>query len=179
MSKVLGFMRLIFFLFLISCGCAFSQRLPDSPNTPKGALVISASAERNDFYSSFTYIKPIKSFYLNPSIGFGVIHSLIQSNLFLRVGTDLIYNPLQKYFGGNQLVTLGVGGGYYFSFYNRPSFTSHHELCAGYVLRVGGRIKFFQKTFIGLMSESFSGSSREVRLIYPNFHFSIGLSYEI
>ena len=172
-------MRLIFFLFLISYGCAFSQRLPDSPNTPKGALVISASAERNDFYSSFTYIKPIKSFYLNPSIGFGVIHSLIQSNLFLRVGTDLIYNPLQKYFGGNQLVTLGVGGGYYFSFYNRPSFTSHHELCAGYVLRVGGRIKFFQKTFIGLMSESFSGSSREVRLIYPNFHFSIGLSYEI
>ena len=172
-------MRLIFFLFLISYGCAFSQRLPDSPNTPKGALVISASAERNDFYSSFTYIKPIKSFYLNPSIGFGVIHSLIQSNLFLRVGTDLIYNPLQKYFGGNQLVTLGVGGGYYFSFYNRPSFTTHHELCAGYVLRVGGRIKFFQKTFIGLMSESFSGSSREVRLIYPNFHFSIGLSYEI
>ena len=172
-------MRLIFFLFLISYGCAFSQRLPDSPNTPKGALVISASAERNDFYSSFTYIKPIKSFYLNPSIGFGVIHSLIQSNLFLRVGTDLIYNPLQKYFGGNQLVTLGVGGGYYFSFYNRPSFTSHHELCAGYVLRVGGRIKFFQKTFIGLMSESFSGSSREVRLIYPNFHFSIGLSFEI
>ena len=179
MPKVLGFMRLIFFLFLISCGCAFSQRLPDSPNTPKGALVISASAERHDFYSSFTYIKPIKSFSLNPSIGFGVIHSLIQSNLFLRVGTDLIYNPLQKYFGGNQLVTLGVGGGYYFSFYNRPSFTSHHELCAGYVLRVGGRIKFFQKTFIGLMSESFSGSSREVRLIYPNFHFSIGLSYEI
>lgn len=179
MSKVLGFMRLIFFLFLISYGYAFSQRLPDSPNTPKGALVISASAERNDFYSSFTYIKPIKSFYLNPSIGFGVIHSLIQSNLFLRVGTDLIYNPLQKYFGGNQLVTLGVGGGYYFSFYNRPSFTTHHELCAGYVLRVGGRIKFFQKTFIGLMSESFSGSSREVRLIYPNFHFSIGLSYEI
>ena len=91
----------------------------------------------------------------------------------------MIYNPLQKYFGGNQLITLGVGGGYYFSFYNRPSFTSHHELCAGYVLRVGGRIKFFQKTFIGLMSESFSGSSREVRLIYPNFHFSIGLSYEI
>lgn len=172
-------MRLIFFLFLISYGCAFSQRLPNSPNTPKGALVISASAERNDFYSSFTYIKPIKSFYLNPSIGFGVIHSLIQSNLFLRVGTDLIYNPLQKYFGGNQLVTLGVGGGYYFSFYNRPSFTSHHELCAGYVLRVGGRIKFFQKTFIGLISESFSGSSREVRLIYSNFHFSIGLSYEI
>ena len=161
MSKVLGFMRLIFFLFLISYGYAFSQRLPDSPNTPKGALVISASAERNDFYSSFTYIKPIKSFYLNPSIGFGVIHSLIQSNLFLRVGTDLIYNPLQKYFGGNQLVTLGVGGGYYFSFYNRPSFTTHHELCAGYVLRVGGRIKFFQKTFIGLMSESFSGSSRK------------------
>ena len=145
MSKVLGFMRLIFFLFLISYGYAFSQRLPDSPNTPKGALVISASAERNDFYSSFTYIKPIKSFYLNPSIGFGVIHSLIQSNLFLRVGTDLIYNPLQKYFGGNQLVTLGVGGGYYFSFYNRPSFTTHHELCAGYVLRVGGRIKFFSK----------------------------------
>lgn len=172
-------MRLIFFLFLISYGCVFSQHLPDSPNTPKGALVISASAERHDFYSSFTYIKPIKSFSLNPSIGFGVIHSLIQSNLFLRVGTDLIYNPLQKYFGGNQLVTLGVGGGYYFSFYNRPSFTSHHELCAGYVLRVGGRIKFFQKTFIGLMSESFSGSSREVRLIYPNFHFSIGLSYEI
>ena len=166
-------------MFLISYGCAFSQRLPNSPNTPKGALVISASAERNDFYSSFTYIKPIKSFYLNPSIGFGVIHSLIQSNLFLRVGTDLIYNPLQKYFGGNQLVTLGVGGGYYFSFYNRPSFTSHHELCAGYVLRVGGRIKFFQKTFIGLISESFSGSSREVRLIYSNFHFSIGLSYEI
>ena len=179
MSKVLGFMRLIFFLFLISYGYAFSQRLPDSPNTPKGALVISASAERNDFYSSFTYIKPIKSFYLNPSMGFGVIHSLIQSNLFLRVGTDLIYNPLQKYFGGNQLVTLGVGGGYYFSFYNRPSFTTHHELCAGYVLRVGGRIKFFQKTFIGLMSESFSGSSRDVRLIYPNFHVSIGLSYEI
>ena len=145
MSKVLGFMRLIFFLFLISYGYPFSQRLPDSPNTPKGALVISASAERNDFYSSFTYIKPIKSFYLNPSIGFGVIHSLIQSNLFLRVGTDLIYNPLQKYFGGNQLVTLGVGGGYYFSFYNRPSFTIHHELCAGYVLRVGGRIKFFKK----------------------------------
>ena len=172
-------MRLIFFLFLISYGCAFSQHLPDSINTSKGALAISASAERNDFYSSFTYIKPIKSFYLNPSIGFGVIHSLIQSNLFLRVGTDLIYNPLQKYFGGNQLITLGVGGGYYFSFYNRPSFTTHHELCAGYVLRVGGRIKFFQKTFIGLMSESFSGSSREVRLIYPNFHFSIGLSYEI
>lgn len=172
-------MRLIFFLFLISYGCAFSQHLPESINTSKGALAISASAERHDFYSSFTYIKPIKSFSLNPSIGFGVIHSLIQSNLFLRVGTDLIYNPLQKYFGGNQLITLGVGGGYYFSFYNRPSFTTHHELCAGYVLRVGGRIKFFQKTFIGLMSESFSGSSREVRLIYPNFHFSIGLSYEI
>ena len=172
-------MRLIFFLFLISYGCAFSQHLPESINTSKGALAISASAERHDFYSSFTYIKPIKSFSLNPSIGFGVIHSFIQSNLFLRVGTDMIYNPLQKYFGGNQLITLGVGGGYYFSFYNRPSFTTHHELCAGYVLRVGGRIQFFQKTFIGLMSESFSGSSREVRLIYPNFHFSIGLSYEI
>jgi len=172
-------MRLIFFLFLFSYECAFSQHLPESPNTPKGALAISASAERNDFYSTFTYIKPIKSFSLNPSIGSGVIHSFIQSNLFLRVGTDLIYNPLQKYFTENQLVTLGVGGGYYFSFYNRPSFTSHHELCAGYVLRVGGRIKFFQKTFVGFMSESFFGSSREVRLIYPNFHFSIGLSYEI
>ena len=172
-------MRLIFFLFLISYGCVFSQHLPESINTSKGALAISASAERHDFYSSFTYIKPIKSFSLNPSIGFGVIHSFIQSNLFLRVGTDMIYNPLQKYFGGNQLITLGAGGGYYFSFYNRPSFTTHHELCAGYVLRVGGRIQFFQKTFIGLMSESFSGSSREVRLIYPNFHFSIGLSYEI
>ena len=172
-------MRLIFFLFLISSGCAFSQHLTDSPNTLKGALAISVSAERNDFYSSFTYLKPIKSFSLNPSIGSGVIHSFIQSNLFLRLGTDLIYNPLYEHFGKNQLVTLGVGGGYYFSFYNRPSFTSHHEVCAGYILRVGGRIKFFQKTFIGLMNESFSGSSREVRLIYPNFHFSIGLSYEI
>ena len=173
-------MRLIFFLFLITYGCAFSQHLPDSPKTLKGALAISVSAERNDYYSSFTYLKPIKSFSLNPNIGFGVVHSFIQSNLFLRVGTDLIYNPLYKHFGKNQQIfALGVGGGYYFSFYNRPSFTSHHELCAGYVLRVGGRIKFFQKTFIGLMRESFSGSSREVHLIYPNFHFSIGLSYEI
>lgn len=172
-------MRLIFFSFLLTFGCVFSQHLPESLSTSKGALAISVSAERNDFYSSFTYIKPIKSFSLNPSIGSGVIHSFIQSNVFLRVGTDLIYNPLQKYFGENQLVTLGFGGGYYFSFYNRPSFTSHHEFCAGYVLRVGRSIKFFQKTFVGLMSESFSGSSREVLLIYPNFHFSIGLSYEI
>ena len=172
-------MRLIFFFSLISYGCAFSQNLHESLNTSKDALAITASAERNDFYSTFTYIKPVKSFSLNPSIGFGVIHSFIQSNLFLRFGTDLIYNPLYKCFGENQLVVLGVGGGYYFSFYNRPSFTSHHELCAGYVFRIGGKTKFFQKTFIGLMSESFSGISREVRLIYPNFHFSIGLSYEI
>ena len=102
-------MRLIFFFYsLYIYRCAFSQHLPESINTSKGALAISASAERHDFYSSFTYIKPIKSFSLNPSIGFGVIHSFIQSNLFLRVGTDLIYNPLQKYFGGNQLITLLV-----------------------------------------------------------------------
>ncbi len=172
-------MRIFLIVFLISIKFGISQPIVGIIDTSKTAIALSLSAERNDFYTTFTYIRSIESFSINPSLGFGVIHSVFQANPFIRTGIDLYYNPLEKTLLNTRKVILGIGAGYYYSFYNRPSFTNHHEICAGYLFRIGGCFKFFQKTFIGLLRESFKGNSQRVNLIYPNFHFSMGLSYEI
>ena len=172
-------MRMFFFFFIGSINFGIAQSVSVPVDESKPSIALSLSAERNDFYTTFTYIKSIRSFSVNPSLGFGLIHSVFQSNPFIRTGVDVYYNPLKKSVSKARKIIMGIGTGYYFSFYNRPSFTNHHELCAGYLFQIGRRFKFFQKTFIGLLRESFMGNSARVYLIYPNFHFSMGLSYEI
>ena len=148
-------MRIFFFVFLISFKIGTSQTKSESLDSSNSSFAFSLGAERIDFYTTFTYIKSIESFSVNPSLGFGIIHSVFQSNPFFRVGADVYYNILDKSISSHRQMILGIGTGYYFSFYNRPSFTKHHEICAGSLFRIGGRIKFCQTTSIGILNESF------------------------
>ena len=172
-------MRIFFIVFLISFKFSIAQPVSEVLDTSNTSIALSLSAERNDFYTTFTYLRSIESFSVNPSLGFGLVHSVFQANPFVRAGIDIYYNPVDKTILNCQKVLFGVGLGYYFSFYNRPTFTNNHELCAGYLFRFGKRLKFIQKTFIGILKESFMGNNERVHLVYPNFHLSMGLSYDL
>lgn len=166
-------------MFLVSCQFVYSQNKADSISISNTSLAVSIGAERNDFYTTFTFINSQKSFSLNPSIGIGMLHSFLQNNLFIRFGFDAYYNVLDKSLDNDRKVRLGTGLGYHFSFYNKPVRTNINEPSVGFLLQYGRKFKFIQKVAMGLLRESFEGNNRSVVFYYPNFHFSIGLSYEI
>lgn len=172
-------MRILFIALLVSIQYAYCQTKVESNSPSNNSIAVSISTERNDFYTTFTCINTQKSFSLNPSVGIGLVHSFFQKNLFIRFGFDAYYNVLDKTLDNSRKVKLGGGLGYHFSFYKRPALTRINETCLGFFLQYGNRLKFIQKIAIGLLRESFNGNSQRVILYYPNFHFSIGLSYEI
>ena len=107
----------------------------------------------------------------------GIIHSVVQANAFMQFGIDSYYDFVSKKINKGPFISLGVGGGYGYSFYRKPVHTNFNEVRLSYLFSVGNRFRLFQKGSFGLLSESFKGMSRNVFLFYPNFHFLIGLSY--
>lgn len=166
-------------VFVLFLSLGYGQNKLDLSSTNHQALVFSVGVERNDVFSTLTYNRTLRSFSISPSFGVGIVHTFFQSNPFGRMGSDFFYSPLNKKLDNAQSISLGIGVGYYFSMYRSPVDTKFHEASLGYRFSYGKRIKLFQKTALGLLRESFQGNTKKMVLIYPNFHFSIGMSYEI
>ena len=171
--------RLLVIVFVLFFKTGSSQSKSGKSDTNIHSIGLSIGIERSDVYSTITYARKFHSFSLNPSIGIGIVHSFFQANMFGRIGCDVFYNALDKKLINSQLISLGIGLGYYFSFYKNPVNTHFNETSVGYLFRYGKKIKVFQKTAFGLLRESFQGITKPIVLLYPNFHFSIGVSYEI
>ena len=170
------FLVLVLLLFL---KFGFGQSKSCLSDTSSHTVALSIGVERNDIYSTITYAKKFHSFSLNPSFGIGVVHSFFQANTFGRFGCDFFYNVLDKKLINSRTISLGVGLGYYFSFYMNPVNTYFNETSVGYFFGYGKKIKIFQKSAFGLLRESFQGNTKPIVLLYPNFHISIGVLYEI
>lgn len=179
MSQILMPFRLLVIVFVLFFKTGSSQSKSGKSDTNIHSIGLSIGIERSDVYSTITYARKFHSFSLNPSIGIGIVHSFFQANMFGRIGCDVFYNALDKKLINSQLISLGIGLGYYFSFYKNPVNTHFNETSVGYLFRYGKKIKVFQKTAFGLLRESFQGITKPIVLLYPNFHFSIGVSYEI
>ena len=179
MPQILMPFRLLVLVFVLLLKTVHSQSKLGESDTNIQSIGLSIGIERSDVYSTITYARKFHSFSLNPSIGIGIVHSFFQANTFGRFGCDVFYNALDKKLINSERISLGIGLGYYFSFYKNPVNTYINETTVGYLFRYGKKIKIFQKTSFGLSRESFRGITKPVVLLYPNFHFSIGVSYEI
>lgn len=171
--------RFLVFVFVLLLKFGFSQSKLNLSDTNIQAISLSFGVERNDIYSTLTYSRRFDSFLINPSFGMGIVHSFFQANTFGRFGCDFFYNAMDNKLRNSQLISLGIGLGYCFSFYKNPVNTYFNEISVGYLFQYGKKIKVFQKTALGLLRESFQGITKPVILLYPNFHISIGVSYEI
>lgn len=163
--------------FLLSKFC-FGQDYESDNISNSSQLALQLGIQRNDFLTSCDYVYSFQNrLSINPSIGIGVIHSFVQSNPFMQFGIDSYYNLVFKKTKGGDFISLGLGGGYGYSFYRKPVHTNFNEIRLSYFFTIGNRFRFFHKGCFGILGESFKGMSRNVFILYPNFHFSIGLSY--
>ena len=169
------FYLLIPFLLFKFC---YGQNYEKDNVSNSSQLALHFGVQRNDFLASCDYFYSFQNrLSINPSIGIGIIHSFVQANPFMHFGVDSYYRCIFKKIKEGPFVSLGVGGGYGYSFYSKPIYTNFNEIRLSYFLSIGNRFRFFQKGSFGFLSESFKGMSRNIFLVYPNFHFSIGLSY--
>ncbi len=167
----------LFILFLLFRFC-FGQDYDGDNVSTSSQIVLHSGIERNDFFLSCGYFYSLQnSITINPSIRIGIIHSFVQANPFMQFGFDSYYNLVYKKIKEGPFVSLGVGGGYSYSFYRKPVLTNFNEIRLSYFFCIGNRFRFFNKGSFGLLAESFKGMSRNVFILYPNFQFSLGLSY--
>ena len=169
------FYLLILFLLFKFC---YGQSCENDNVSNSSQLAFNFGVQRNDFLASCDYVYSFQNrFSINPSMAIGIIHSVVQANAFMQFGIDSYYDFVSKKINKGPFISLGVGGGYGYSFYRKPVHTNFNEVRLSYLFSVGNRFRLFQKGSFGLLSESFKGMSRNVFLFYPNFHFLIGLSY--
>ena len=169
------FHLLILFLLFKFC---FGQEYGGDNGSTSSQIVLHSGIERNDFFLSCDYVYSFhNSITINPSIGIGIIHSFVQANPFMQFGIDSYYNLVCKKIKEGPFVSLGFGGGYSYSFYRKPVQINFNEIRLTYFFCIGNRFRFFNKGGFGLLAESFEGMSRNVFILYPNFQFSLGLSY--
>ena len=169
------FHLLILFLLFKFC---FGQNYGGDNVSTSSQIVLHSGIERNDFFLSCDYVYSFQNrISINPSISMGFIHSFVQINPFMEFGLDSYYDVVNKRIKESSIFLLGAGVGYAYSFYRKPVHTNFNELRLIYLLSIGNRFRFFHKGGLGLLAESFQGVSRNLFLLYPNFHFSIGVSY--
>ncbi len=171
-------MRIALLFFLFSYSSFYAQSEGQNENLNPSKIAFSMGLERNDIFASCDYLLSFKNrLSINPSLSTGFIHSFIQMNPFINVAFNSYYNIVNKRDDRRSSFFLGIGGGYGYSFYRLPVHTNFNQIRLSYLLVVGKNFQFFQKGGLGLMMESFNGMNRSVSLLYPNFHFSIGLCY--
>jgi len=172
-------MRFIFLLIILSIKPVLSQDKFVNDISNSHSIALLSSVERNDIYATLAYMNTGKSFSFAPSIGLGVVHSVFQNNLFLRVGCSAHYNWLNKELKNSKKCVISTGLGVYYSFYHEPVRTRFYDLKLGYSFHYGNRFKLVHSASIGWLRESFNGNTKSVVLNYPNFALTIGIAYEI
>ena len=171
-------MRFIFLLIILSFNPVYSQNKFTNDISNSHSIALLSSVERNDIYTSLTYLNTTNSFSYAPSIGVGVIHSIFQKNPLIRAGCSVYYNWINVKYESSKDFIFGTGLGCYYSFYNEPIRTNFYDIKLGYMMQYGNRFKIIHNVSFGFLKESFVGNTKSIVLNYPNLTFSMGFAYE-
>ena len=175
--------RFIFFFFLfLNSLTSFSQGVIPTAILPNSMFVASASLQRMDIFSGFTYQKNFNRIDVGASFNLGLRSTFGAHQVYTQLGSYLTY-PLIQQGAKKRDFSFGPMLGVHASFLNIGNKLRQYDILLGYSMYCGktkGNLKFFHQAGLGPFAEYFRTSTNTLVQSYAwNYHLTLGLAYAI